>query len=467
MVLRRPWLLDAALAGVALVLAALWPMSAYVLGPAAWPLAVGGVAAVVVILQRPHLGVALALALAPVANASIGGTRLLLPVLAGLVVGLLAYSLLTPVQGTGRMPALVAATTAFAISAAASALGGVDPSEAVSELVWILLALALLVTTVRLCHERTQLIAVAAGAVAGLGLAALQGLAQQLSGARQQIAFAVDGESVNRISGSFGHPNQYAALLAMLLPLAASMAFSSSFRPALRLLAASAVCVAIPALVSSYTRGAVVGLAGGTLIWLALLRPRAVIGVAVLMGLAAFFLAPPAFKDRFEDDSGGDVTLRSDIWGSALDLYSQEPVLGVGLNDFESSYAKLSSSPELSSQRRLLHSEELIVPPHAQNQFLNVLAEQGTLGILTFGLLGATALAAAYRGSRIRDPAGRATSLGAGMGLLVLAIHGLLDVPLFGERIEMPLLVVLGVVTVFVRLDAEERATQRPAAALS
>lgn len=454
MTARFGWL-DAGAFFLALLLALLWPLSAYAVGPVALPLLLIGALCLVVVLREPHYGVALALALAPFANLPFGGARPIPAVISGLVVGLLAYGALTPRATAPRMPAFALAAIAFACVSAGSALLAVDPAESISELYWITMAVALLLATLRVCRERAHLIVVAGGAVAGLVLAAAQGVVQEVTGVTSAIEFVADGEVVNRVSGSFGHPNQYAAFLAMMLPLSGSIVVSRGLPGGIRVLAGLAVSLAVPALVFSYTRGAVIGLVLGLLIWLAVLRPRAVIGVAVVMALSAVFLAPPALKDRFQADSGGDVTLRSDIWSAALDLYSQRPVFGVGLNNFERSYTNLASTPTMTSQRRLLHNEQILVPPHAQNQFLNVLAEEGTLGIVTFGLLGLTGLAAAYRGARVRDAAGRAISLGVGAGLVVLAIHGQLDVPMFGERIEMPLLALLGVVTVFVRLDDE------------
>ena len=92
------------------------------------------------------------------------------------------------------------------------------------------------------------------------------------------------------------------------------------------------------------------------------------VGLAVVVAVVAF--APDILKSRFQTDSSTDVALRSDIWNGAVEIYSSQPVLGVGLNNFQTAYERLPSTSANSSQRRLLHNEQLLVPPHAQNNYL-------------------------------------------------------------------------------------------------
>lgn len=449
--LRREGML--LLAGTPIAL--LWPWSANAISPLALPALLAASAALVATVRRPEIGIALALTIAPVAALYVGGTQPLLFGLVGLTVGLLVYGPLTAHGIAGRLPPVSIAALVFLGLSVASALQAIEPTKAVSDLTWLAVAVALMVATLQICHTRRQAIVVVAGAVTGLAAAAIHGLVQRATGQLSDIAFISDGEVVRRISGAFGHPNQYAGLLAVLIPIAAAMAFGGGFSLRLRVVAGAALLLALPALAFAYTRGAIIGLVVGGLLWLTFLRPRAAfVSLLVAVGMAVTF-APPALRDRFETKSGGDVTLRADIWGSALDIYAQHPLLGSGVNNFPQAYRALPST-QSSSQHRLLHTDQVLVPAHAQNLYLNVLAEQGTLGLLGFGALAALMLITAVRGSRSRDPVTRTVALGLGAGLLTLAVHNVLEVTVFGERLEATLLVLTAVVAVLVRLDRDE-----------
>jgi len=446
------------------LVALLWPWSAYAVSPVALPAMLGVTAAFVATVRRPEIGIALALAIAPVAALPVGGTRPFAFALAALAVGLLVYGPLAMRDGAGRLPAVAVSALVFLGLAVASALQALEPAEALSDLTWLAVAVALMVATLQICRTRRQAVVVAIGAVAGLGVAAAHGLVQRATGQISDISFVSGGEVVQRISGAFGHPNQYAGVLAVLIPLAAAMAAGRGLPTRVRAGAAAALALALPALAFAYTRGAIIGLLAGGLLWLAVLRPRAAVASVLVAVVVAGLFAPAALRERFETESGGDVTLRADIWSSALDIYADHPLLGAGVGNFGEAYGSLPSS-DTSSQRRLLHTDQVLVPPHAQNLYLNLLAEQGTLGLFGFGALALLALGTAARGSRSRDPVTRTIALGVGAGLLTLAVHNLLEVTIFGERLEVSVLVLVAAVAVLIGLDDEGEPGVQPARA--
>lgn len=453
---RVPLELPLVLVGTAAAL--LWPLTAYAVSPLVLPGLLIVVIAVYAIVHRPEVGIALAAALAPVANLTIGGAKPLLLLLPALVVGMLAFGALTAREAGWRVPGIAWAVVIFTLVSFASALQAIAPGQGAPELRWLTLAAALLVATLQICRRPEQLRVVGIGAVVGVLLAALQGVGQQMTGAATELSFAVDGEAVGRVQGSFGHPNQYAGFLVTFVPLAAAVAGSRGFRLRVRAMSGLAVALSMAAVTFSYTRGALLGLIAGTLVWFAVLRPRLALISAVVIAIGAVSLTPSLLRERFSSQSSDDVSLRSDIWGTALEIYAKQPILGVGVNNFDKAYETLPSTPVSGSQRRLLHTRQVLVPPHAQNIYLNVLAEQGLIGLLTFLYMSAIALTVAVRGTRIFDPAGRAIALGLGAGLLVLGFHSLLDVALFGERLEFPLFALLAVVAVYVDQDRRARA---------
>jgi len=90
-----------------------------------------------------------------------------------------------------------------------------------------------------------------------------------------------------------------------------------------------------------------------------------------------------------------------------------------------------------------------------QNLYLNVLAEEGILGLLSLIALAIAALATIYRGCHVRDPAGRAICAASGVGIMTLALHSLLDVTLPGP-IGLPAFALLAVAAIFIALDREQ-----------
>lgn len=453
---------DLALLGAGLALAVAWPLSAYAASPAALPALLVGAVTVGAIVRRPEYGVAVALALAPVANLTIAGQRPLLILLPALVAGLAAYTLLVLPGSLRHLPAVAWTSLAFLFVVIAAGLQALVPAHALPGIIWLAVAVGLLFVILQLCYTRRHTIVIAGGLIAGLALAAAHGLVQHATGSfSQDISFVAEGEIVQRVSGAFGHPNQYAALLATTVPLALSVAAGRGLPRALRVLAVVAAALGLTALVLSYTRGAVIGLVAGGLLALMALRPRAVLPVGAVMLVAGIALAPPALQERFRAESGSDVALRADIWGASLEIYAERPVLGAGGGNFADGYRALPSTPTFSSQRRLLHNQQILVPPHAQNQFLNILAEQGTIGILAFLALAGSALVAVRRGFRSGGTAGRAICLGVGAGLMAFAIQGLLEAPLFGARLEVTLLGMIAAAGVLARLRAMTAAHAR------
>lgn len=432
------------LAGGALIL--LWPLSAYAYGPAVMPVLVLAMGAAALVIKRPEYGIALAIALTPFHRLAIstegGGfqpVKFVVPVLA---VGLLAYGLIViRDERPLRASALMLAVFTFLSVVLVSAIQGLEPSKSVGEILRLSTAAVLFLATLQICRRNSQLWVVAGGAVAGLLLGALQGLAQQASGQFSDISLAIEGEEVGRIAGSFGHPNQYAGYLAVLMPLAAVLFMSRPVPSPLRWLSGFALAAALPALNFAYTRGAIIGLVVGVLAWLVIMRRRGALVVAVVAICVAVLAAPSVLQERFSDANGGEVTLRADLWGSALDIYSKRPLLGVGIDNFANAYATLPINPTFSTQRRLLHTREVVVPPHAQNVYLTILAEQGLLGLLTFAALFVLALLTAYRASLASDLGVRAVGLGVGAGLLTFALHNLLDLTLL--EVIQPLLVLV------------------------
>ena len=458
MTLRSPWR-SVGLFGVAAALAALWPLSAYAASPLVLPLVLFAAAVAAIVVSRPQYGVALAAALAPIADIHIGEHHPLTYLLLAIVAVLVAYGIVLGRLRGATLPGVGIAAIVFLVVVTAADVQALEPHLSLPQLRWLAAAVGLLLATLMFCRTRRSLVVVAAGAVLGLALAGGQGIFQELSGTFSSVEILVHGQVVRRIQGSFGHPNSFAGYLAVYIPLAAAIALSRAFSLPLRAFSVLALALALVSLDYTNTRAAVVALAAGAVIWLAVVHPRAAVAAVMVLAIGTAALLPSTLTERLQSTSGGEVGLRTDIWGSALDIASQHPLFGVGGGNFPVAYSELPSTPAFASQRRLLHGAQEVVPPHAQSLYLNILAEDGMIGIVAFTLLAIAAVGTAYRASHVRDPQGRAIGLGLGVGLMVLAVHSVFELTSFdGERLEMPLFALLAVAAIYIRADRAEPA---------
>lgn len=455
--------LPVALVAGAALLCGLYPLSAQAVDPLALPALLAAIGATALVLRKPEYGIAVILALAPLVNLAVGGGKPFQAVVPALAVGTLAYGLMiSSTRRLGRETKLIAVAMAiFFVSAVISSAQALAPEEAVADLALITTAIALFGAVTQICVSPQQQTPVIGGAVAGLLIAAVQGIVQSFLGDFSTEGFVAGSEVIGRIQGSFGHPNLYAGYLATLLPLAVAIGINPRFSAPLRSLSVVAAAAAVPALYLTFGRGAIIGLVAGVVIWFALIRPRLAVATVLMLAALALIAAPATLQERFDpQSSGGDVALRQDIWKSSLDIYGERPIFGVGPNNFGTAYERLPATTDAGSQRRLLHQDLLLVPPHPQSIYLQALSERGTLGVITLIGLIAAALTVLWRAAKSRDPALRTLGFGVGIGFTGLLIHGFLEVPLVGE-VMLPLFALLAVITAAV----ERNETLTPGAA--
>lgn len=442
---RRPSRPDLWPALAAVLLAAAWPLGAQVVHPLAFPaavvLALGGLA----VARRPVWGIAVVLALVPLAKldvdlAGLGLGRPVEPLLIGLSGGLLAFSLLRP-SPAGRDGGTSVALLLFVAVSLGSGLQAVEPGDALAPLTRLTGAVMLYLAARRLCRDRHDVLVVAGGLLAGLLVAGTHGIAQALLDVGRPYGFEVEGGDVlARAQGAFFHPNTFGLYLALLIPLAFGMALSRELDARWRVVAAGATAIAIPALVLSYGRGVMIGLCVAGLLWLALVAWRRALAVALVLAVAAAAVAPTSLASRFNGDTAdADITDRRALWTAAVDIAQERPLLGAGIGNYPRAYAQRPPGVTAGDRPLLNQGDGETLPFHAHNVVLNVLAEQGYLGVAAFGAVGLLVLAGSLRGLGSRDPLARTLSIAAGAAVTVWSVDGLVNVHLY-EQTTVPLL---------------------------
>ncbi len=236
---------------------------------------------------------------------------------------------------------------------------------------------------------------------------ALYGLSQT-GGGTGPIGYLLNG-SVLRAYGHFGQPNPFAAYGAMTVVLATGLVVALLFRTPRSLLRPwglallLALCIAMAAIIASFSRSALLAVAAATIVTLAAHGGRALwlLGLggslATLLAMLGTLDLLPTFItnrlgivfDYLTIFDARQVILTSDnfaivqrmaIWQSAWEMFLNNPVLGVGTGNFNAAYPSYA----------LLGWPQL--PGHAHNYYLNLLAETGALGLSAYMLL-LTALA--------------------------------------------------------------------------
>ena len=176
---------------------------------------------------------------------------------------------------------------------------------------------------------------------------------------------------LHRIQGFMSIWMTYSGLLMLVLVSLIAYAIAIGWRK--RFWTLPLIAVTAAALYLSQTRSAWLGAVAGTAMILLLKRPRAILGLAVLL-LALYLASPASIQQRFRsgwNPADPNTRNRIEVFGAAVRLIQAHPWLGVG--------------PRVS--REVLHFRGTAEFPdyaylHMHNNFLQIAAERGIPGLL-------------------------------------------------------------------------------------
>lgn len=185
----------------------------------------------------------------------------------------------------------------------------------------------------------------------------------------------VDGASVRmRVYSTLGNPNFVGALMALSVPLGAASVMRETTRTRYAVGLVSLVCL-LAALVATGSRGAVLGLAAGTLTW-AILRwsGRALVGVGVVLviGTLAVALSPAR---PLQTTLAGRVYL----WQVVAPHASARPLVGQGPGAVALRFVDWQHEAD---DRGVSDKRFRGVTDHVHNDYLEALVERGLPGLL-------------------------------------------------------------------------------------
>jgi O-antigen ligase len=266
-----------------------------------------------------------------------------------------------------HLPALLGIATAFTLWIGLSVITSTDATESVQKLVRYLLFFVFFFLVVQLVDGRAQVRRVLRFFVASVAVAAVYG-----------GWLFVSGQTTGRVAGPVQDPNDFAYLLACTLPLAA---YLLTIRGGRKLPWAAAFAVIAAAMLATFSRGAIVGLAA-LLAWGLMTRrvPIRVLlggaGAVVVVALLAITIWRPLFDSALHQKSHiatANQQSRESFWRGALQLTIDRPVTGVGPARFPAEVTPL-----------LRNNPVTLDLPVTHNSYLEILSEDGIPALLLF-----------------------------------------------------------------------------------
>jgi len=280
-----------------------------------------------------------------------------------------------------------------------------------------------------------------------------------------------------RAFGTFGQPNPFGGFMGIALPIALMCTYNqlvtmasdlrSHNKVSLKTLLYSGlplivVIILLAGLIASWSRGAWLGFAVSVMV-MAFAIPRKLStsilmtsGLTILvLGLWFGGLIPQSVVDRIttaatdfitiDEIRGVDITTvnyavveRIAHWQAALNMAEANPIMGVGLGNYEIVYENY----------RLLNWTEPL--GHAHNYYLNILAETGIIGFLVYIIFWIVIFRTTWRIRQHPDQFPRAIGIGLLGTWSYIAIHSLFD-NLYVNNLFLHIGLLLGILAVLNR----------------
>ena len=247
-------------------------------------------------------------------------------------------------------------------------------------------------------------------------------------------------QQVGRVTGPFGHANDFSAYLTVVLFLFLGMIpfFFKEEKITKKLFVLSGTVVLGLSFLWTYARGAWMAVAA-VFVSMAIVKRNIFLTVCLaLAALALFFLSPNAVRrmsSLWEDPHGGTMTERRLLWEESFRMIQERPWLGFGIN----TYSKVE--PQFKSKDHPTDNQ------YAHNGYLQIAAETGLLGLGSFLLFLFSFFGAAVRsfsGQRANFISEAGVSLCFGIAAFLL--HSIIETNLQSLRLVSLLWLSMGLV---------------------
>ena len=347
--------------------------------------------------------------------------------------------------------AILACCMWMTLSAAWAEKPGVAGTEAAY---WWMAAFAFIITLTTIRSPR-HISYIALAFVAGAVISVVIGLA---TGGLSPSAVSSSQTAIQgRLTGGGGDPNEQAAgfVAALFLMLGLFSVFERRIARTWLTLAFLLVAVGFFA---TESRGGLLALAAATVVALIIAprQRRRIAALAAVVGVACVGLvvSSPGALQRITDLSGG-TSGRSDLWRVGLEVFKGHPLIGVGAGNFVVVEPHYALQPGAISRIQYITETPEIV----HNTYLQLLAETGIVGLLTYLAVVTSSLWASFQAIKRFEAIGQ-TGYADLTRAVVLGTIGMLAALFFitdGNDVRLWVLLALGPVllALAVRLQAD------------
>lgn len=226
--------------------------------------------------------------------------------------------------------------------------------------------------------------------------------------------------NASRWTGPFPHANDFGGYLSFAVFLFIGAAFAEGGRMR-RFFYAAGAALSILCLLETYSRGAWVSVLLAGILFIVYLRDLRVTAVAVFAFVLLFAFAPASLRDRafsLADAKNNTMLERKELWGEATRMIREHPLLGHGVNMYAAIEPRYKSGSVSDNQ-------------YAHNGYLQMTAETGLLGLLSFLLSTGYFLIAGYAVfSKHRGSFSSAAGISLVLGVFSLLMHSATDTDL-------------------------------------
>ncbi|WP_215492112.1 O-antigen ligase family protein [Fenollaria sporofastidiosus] len=263
---------------------------------------------------------------------------------------------------------------------------------------------------------------------------------------REWLDSQVAGQISKRAYSVFMNPNVFAEYIVLVVPIVVSLfwAHKDAFKKFVYL---CIVGLMLLSLMLTFSRGGIMSLGVAALVFL-FFQARPLIVVALPFFLLALSFLPENIKRRIMSISNvkdSSTSYRFKIWSITKDVIKDHPVVGVGFGHKPFKYVF----------ERYIRSMPIF---HAHNTYLEMMAEGGFTGFISFVLIIITAIAQEikliYKAKSSEVKTFAAGLLAATLGILT---HAMFEHIVYIYRIIVVLWLVLGLVSALKNINVDEQ----------
>ena len=349
-----------------------------------------------------------------------------------------------------KLSSLDKAVLIFTVLSFISILSANERGPAITELRVIVLEPVLLYVILRIIPlTKNELVRITDYFIIGASIVAVIGLIQYALGIN--LITAEDG--IMRLRSVFGSPNNVGLYLGRALPISLAMSLLSrthiSKKRRTVYIAASIFMVA--AILLSFSRGALLLGVPAALAAIAIYYwgKRAILPLLGLLTVACIILISSSAHPRIAsltNQTTGPTFFRINLWKSALNMIADQPITGVGLDNFLYSYRGKYISPDAWQDPNISHAHNLI---------LDFSARLGLPGLASvLWMLNSFFSTANQTISITKDPRLRLLTIGLAASMINFIAHGLVDASYWFVDLAFTFMLTISIIQRITNIDS-------------